>query len=117
MSTPSLYPRRRENNVRQTSQPAASSRKHLSFYAVTSGIVFVTVSYWKALYGYVFLHHSYGQDTVFKEDVWAKVQVYSLSLIFKLWSKSHYRSPSFKQDMLDNLKNVAVPGSFTYSDL
>lgn len=108
---------RRVNNVRRTTSAEAGtaapvSKKYLSFYAVTCGIVFLTLTYWKVLYGYVFLHHSYGQDTtVFKDDVWAKVQVYSLSLIFKLWSKSHYRSPSFKQDMLDNLKNVAIPGT------
>ena len=104
---------RRENQVRRTSsEQPASNKKYLSFMAVSSGIMFVTLTYWKVLYGYVFLHHSYGQDmTVFKDDVWAKVQVYSLSLIFKLWSKSHYRSPSFKQDMLDNLKNVAIPGT------
>ena len=45
-----------------------------------------------------------------KYDKWGKVQLYSLSLIFKLWSLPHYRSKSFQQDMLDNLKNVAVPG-------
>jgi hypothetical protein len=54
---------------------------------------------------------SYSADSVFGDDVWAKAQVYSLSLIFKLWSKPHYRSPSFQQDMLDNLKNVAIPGT------
>ena len=115
MTTPSPYPtQRRENNVRRTStqQAAATSKKYVNFFAVTSGIMYLTVSYWKVLYGYVFLHHSYGQDTTtFKDDVWAKVQVYSLSLIFKLWSKNHYRSPSFRQDMLDNLKNVAIPGT------
>ena len=113
MTKPRPTQQRRENNVRRTTaDSAAVSKKYLSFYAVTSGIMFVTLTYWKVLYGYVFLHHSYGQDTTtFKDDVWAKVQVYSLSLIFKLWSKSHYRSPSFKQDMLDNLKNVAIPGT------
>lgn len=45
-------------------------------------------------------------------DQWGKVQLYSLSLIFKLWSLPHYRSNSFQQDMLDNLKNVAVPGTY-----
>lgn len=47
----------------------------------------------------------------YEGDQWAKVQVYSLSLIFKLWSLKHYRSPSFQQDMIDNLKNVAIPGT------
>ena len=47
-----------------------------------------------------------------EDDKWGKVQLYSLSLIFKLWSLPHYRSNSFQQDMLDNLKNVAVPGTY-----
>ena len=39
-------------------------------------------------------------------------QLFSVGLIFKMWSKGkHYRSPSFQQDMIDNLRNVAIPGT------
>lgn len=62
----------------------------------------------------------------------ARVQIYSLSLIFKLWydpffsrsssyvlndlyvttrSLPHYRNKSYQQDMIDNLRNVAIPGT------
>ena len=75
------------------------------------GVVVLTVKYWRGLYEYILVGKSYSADSVFGDDVWAKAQVYSLSLIFKLWSKPHYRSPSFQQDMLDNLKNVAIPGT------
>ena len=78
---------------------------------VIGSIVVLTLRYWFALYEYIFMQKSYDAPTIFKDDTWAKVQVYSLSLIFKLWSKPHYRSPSFQQDMLDNLKNVAIPGT------
>lgn len=44
-------------------------------------------------------------------DTRARVQLYSLALIFKLWSKPHYRNPSFQVDLLRNLRNVAVPGT------
>ena len=54
------------------------------------------------------------QQQQHQDDKWGKVQLYSLSLIFKLWSLPHYRSNSFQQDMLDNLKNVAVPGIYIY---
>ena len=37
--------------------------------------------------------------------------MYSLSLIFKLWDKPHYRSKSFQVDLLNNLSNVAIPGT------
>ena len=40
-----------------------------------------------------------------------KAQLYSLGLVFKMWDKTHYRSPSLQQDLLDNLKNVSIPGT------
>lgn len=44
-------------------------------------------------------------------DARARVQIFSLALIFRLWSKPHYRNPSFQVDLLRNLRNVAVPGT------
>ncbi|KAI9026910.1 hypothetical protein DFJ74DRAFT_704340 [Hyaloraphidium curvatum] len=44
-------------------------------------------------------------------DKRARVQIFSLALIFRLWSKPHYRNPSFQVDLLRNLRNVAVPGT------
>lgn len=41
----------------------------------------------------------------------ARVQVYSLALIFRLWSLPHYRSGTFQNDMVKNLRNVAIPGT------
>ncbi|CAM9327127.1 unnamed protein product, partial [Phaeothamnion confervicola] len=41
----------------------------------------------------------------------ARVQCYSLALIFYLWSKPHYRNASYQEDMVKNLRNVAVPGT------
>jgi len=38
----------------------------------------------------------------------AKVQVFSLVLIFSLWDKPHYRNGTFQDDMIKNLRNVAV---------
>jgi hypothetical protein len=68
-------------------------------------------AYWMALYQFIFKHVTYSASTAFQDDKYARVQVYSLSLIFKLWSLKHYRSKSFQQDMIDNLKNVAIPGT------
>lgn len=71
----------------------------------------VFYSYVHTLYAFIFRKVSYTDSDAYEGDQWAKVQVYSLSLIFKLWSLKHYRSPSFQQDMIDNLKNVAIPGT------
>jgi hypothetical protein len=39
----------------------------------------------------------------------AKVHLYSLTLIFKIWGQPHYRNGTFQEDMVKNLRNVAVP--------
>ena len=70
-----------------------------------------TFSYWLALYEIIFCGRSYDEISMFKDDRWAKVQVFSLSLIFRMWKRPHYRSTTFQQDMIDNLKNVAIPGT------
>lgn len=44
-------------------------------------------------------------------DTRARVHVYSLALIFELWDHPHYRNGSFQEDMIKNLRNVAIPGT------
>lgn len=73
--------------------------------------VVVTFKFEYALFLYVIQKKQYSQVTIFDDDKWAKAQIYSIALIFRLWSKKHYRSPSFQQDMKDNLQNVAIPGT------
>ncbi len=75
------------------------------------GAITSTFSYWLCLQEYIVGGKGYSQSSYFKDDVTAKVQVYSLSLIFFLWSHPHYRSRDFQQDMIDNLRNVAIPGT------
>lgn len=70
-----------------------------------------TFSYWLALYETMFCGRTYSEMSFLRDDRWARVQVFSLSLIFRLWKRPHYRSKSFQQDMIDNLRNVAVPGT------
>lgn len=69
-----------------------------------------TSLYWTTFYSFMG-GTSYSNETSFGEDVWAKVNIFSLALIFKLWSKEHYRSPNFQTDMINNLQNVAIPGT------
>jgi hypothetical protein len=70
-----------------------------------------TFYYVVALVDFVFQGTKYDDSKYFKDDKWAKVNIFSLSLIMKMWGKPHYRSSSFQQDMLDNLRNVAIPGT------
>ncbi len=70
-----------------------------------------TMAYWITLNEVVFHKRGYSKLSCFRNDLQAHVQVYSLGLIFWLWSRPHYRCKDFKQDMIDNLRNVAVPGT------
>jgi hypothetical protein len=70
-----------------------------------------TLKYEYGLYVFLYQNKKYKAIDVYDDDKWAKVQIYSLALIFKLWEKNHYRSKSFKQDLIDNLKNIAIPGT------
>eukprot|EP00605_Chrysophyceae_sp_TOSAG23-4_P001435 GSChrysophyteH1.ASY1.ANO1.1563.1 assembled CDS len=77
----------------------------------THTAVGATVKYFSAMFQWVFAGKGYSEDVYFNDDIHARVQVYSLALIFTLWSEKHYRCASFQQDMLDNLRNVAIPGT------
>ncbi|GMH70848.1 hypothetical protein TrRE_jg2128, partial [Triparma retinervis] len=37
--------------------------------------------------------------------------MYQSTLPLKLWSEPHYRKGTYQQDLLDNLRNVAIPGT------
>jgi len=41
----------------------------------------------------------------------AKVHIYSLAIAFYLYDKKHYRKDSYREDIVDNFRNVAVPGT------
>ena len=72
-----------------------------------------TARYHWVLSRLIFYDETYEQVCVraFPDDLWARVQLFSLGLIFRLWDKPHYRTTSYQQDMLDNLRNVAIPGT------
>lgn len=53
----------------------------------------------------------YKECRYFEDNKYAKLHVYSLALILKLWDKPHYRNGTFKEDMIKNLRNVAIPGT------
>jgi hypothetical protein len=74
-------------------------------------IISVLLQYWICLAQFILARKPYSECALFSNDKHARVQIFSLSLIFRLWSEPHYRSKSFQQDLLDNLKNVAVPGT------
>jgi len=41
----------------------------------------------------------------------ARMHLYTLASAFYLYHKPHYRKPSYKEDIVDNFANVAIPGT------
>merc|ERR1712060_605325 len=41
----------------------------------------------------------------------ARLQTWQVRLVFQLWDAKHYRCDSFAQDLRDNLRNLALPGT------
>merc|ERR1711871_716271 len=69
------------------------------------------VNYYRTLSYFLFSKGSYKDCPYFKSNLQAKCHIYSLSLIFKLWDLPHYRNGTFQDDMLKNLRDVAIPGT------
>jgi hypothetical protein len=83
-----------------------------SFSRDMSDAILSTLRFQVCLFSLVFLGMKQGYcKEIFPEDQHARVQVYSLSLIFRMWSLPHYRSASFQEDLIANLSNVAIPGT------
>jgi len=73
--------------------------------------VWSTVNYVWCLYQIIFHNLPYRDLLRQQLDKWACVHIYHLALTFKLWKHKHYRAASYQQDLKDNLKNVALPGT------
>lgn len=41
----------------------------------------------------------------------ARIHLYSMASVFYLYNKPHYRKGSYRDDLVDNLRNVAIPGT------
>ena len=49
------------------------------------------------------------EEVLFKQH--ARVHLFSLASNFYLYTKPHYRKGSYRDDLVDNLRNVAIPGT------
>ena len=70
-----------------------------------------TANYYQCLWYYWVQGGTYEKCPYFEKNVRAKVQIFSLALIMKLWDKPHYRNGDFQEDMIKNLRDVALPGT------
>lgn len=67
--------------------------------------------YYRGLFYFLNKKNKYTDCEYFKNDLHAKIHVYSISRIFVLWDEPHYRNDTFQQDLVKNLRNVAIPGT------
>lgn len=49
------------------------------------------------------------EEALFKQH--ARIHLFSLASNFYLYNKPHYRKGSYRDDLIDNLRNVAIPGT------
>ena len=68
------------------------------------------IEYYKTLWHFTVANKPYSSYFNYS-SLGAKVYVYSLSLMFRMWNLPHYRNKDFQTDLLKNLRNVAIPGT------
>ena len=68
-------------------------------------------SYYRTLYYFLVQQGSLEKCPYFTENIHSQCHLYSIALIFHIWDKPHYRAGTFQNDMIKNLRNVAVPGT------
>eukprot|EP00659_Diplonema_papillatum_P001112 gene1112-1706_t len=55
------------------------------------------------------------QESIMTEDevsrLFAATYLHSIGLMFKLWSEPHYRADNLQTDLINNLQNIAIPGT------
>lgn len=69
------------------------------------------VEYYRAMWYFLVKNGSFEHCPHFSKSLRSRVQVYSLSTIFYLWDRPHYRNGTFQEDMVKNLRDVALPGT------
>eukprot|EP00040_Diaphanoeca_grandis_P035250 m.221170 g.221170 ORF g.221170 m.221170 type:complete len:520 (-) comp33339_c0_seq1:324-1883(-) len=69
------------------------------------------LQFWRVLYYFIVQDGSFEECPYFKDSLHTQCHLYSLSLIFYLWDRPHYRNGTFQDDMNKNLRDVAIPGT------
>lgn len=80
----------------------------------TSASCASALSHLRAFYGalhYYIVRGGAYPAPYFEDNTQARCQVYSLALVYRMWSEPHYRNGDFHEDMTKNLRNVAIPGT------
>lgn len=76
-------------------------------------LLLTLATYWRALFYFWWSNGDFIGCPLLKGEVnlAAKIHVYGIWLDLYLWALPHYRAPSYRHDLLANLRNVALPGT------
>jgi len=74
-------------------------------------VVNSTVGFYQTMWYYLVTGGSFAECPYFEGQREVRCQLYSVTLIMQLWNTPHYRNGTFQDDMIKNLRNVAVPGT------
>jgi len=82
----------------------------MTVIAALQEVAMSLILFWRSL-GFFLSGGSYKQAPAWFQELpsHAKAHLYSLSLIFEIWGQPHYRNGTFQEDMIKNLRNVAIP--------
>lgn len=101
-----------ETDIRQPPlrrvEPLSDGREHLEGGAWAA--ISALASFYFAVI-YFLCGGKFSSCPVLKDSPQAKAQVYSLYAVLWMWDRPHYRTGSYQDDMLTNLRNVAIPGT------
>ena len=73
-------------------------------------VIQTIINYYKSINFY--LNNENYKECPYLKKEHHKVNLYSISLISKLWNTKHYRNNTLKNDLIKNLRNVIIPGTF-----
>lgn len=76
-----------------------------------------TAEYYRALWYFLGKDGSFETCPHFAASLQARCHVYSLAQVFFIWDRPHYRNGTFQDDMIKNLRDVAIPGTGVPLDL
>jgi len=88
-----------------------TSHNNANIVPSISAAVAAIVGFYQTMWYYLMTGGSFADCPYFHGQRDVRCQLYSLTLIMELWSKPHYRNGTFQDDMIKNLRNVAVPGT------
>lgn len=79
--------------------------------ATVQEVCCAVVGFYQTMYFYLVSGGSFKECPYFRDCRSTRCQLYSLTVILHLWDKAHYRNGTFQEDMIKNLRNVAIPGT------